>query len=301
MNRVFLLVAVVSVSACASGRAEDVVVAAPSPLPSIALRSVGDSVMYLERTASFTLIERTNDTLRIDGNHNAVIHVVRTAPDTLEAFYEHLILNFRTPTQNRNIDTDPLLRERFRLHEDDGRITLVSAPELPSEIRQLTDLRRQFDDFFLRLPRRPLTVGMVWVDTVHLQGREGDASTDRNVVTRFTVRRDTVVQNMNALVVDYTASMENSMRSAPTTDGTLVSRLLGEEEGSFVFAPDVEVMLRRQRVGLLEGELVIEGNLETYRFPQSFGYESLVELIPPVAPGSTGRPVPPVTEPPAEL
>ena len=273
--------------------------AAPA-LPPIALASVGDSVMYLERTASFTLIERTNETLRINGNHDAVIHVVRTAPDTLEAFYEHLLLNFRTPTQNRDIETDALIGVRFRLHEDDGRIALVSAPALPAEIRQLTDLRRQFDDFFLRLPRRPMTVGMVWVDTVHHQGQEGDASMDRNVVTRFTVRRDTVVEGMNALVIDYASSLENSMRSAPTTEGTLVSRLLGEEEGWFVFAPDAEVMLRRRRVGLLEGELVIEGNLETHRFPQTYGYESTVELIPPALPGSANRPAAAPAEPRAE-
>lgn len=289
-----------SLAAC-SPRAVEPEAPAPPALPPIALRAVGDSVMYLERTASFTLIERPNDTLRINGNHDAVIHVMRTAPDTLEALYEHLLLNFRTRTQNRNIDTDALIGERFRLHEERGRIALVSAPQLPAEIRQLTDLRRQFDDFFMRVPRQPMTVGMVWVDTVHHQGQEGDASMDRNVVTRFTVRRDTVMHAIDALVVDYVSVLENSMRSAPTTEGTLVSRLLGEEEGTFVYAPAAEVMLRRKRVGLLEGELVIEGNLETHRFPQSYGYESVIELIPPALPGSANRPAPAPAEPRPEL
>ena len=276
----------------------------PEPGPTLApirLAQVGDSVMYLERTESFTLIERPNDTLRIVSTHDAVIHVIRTAPDTLEAFYEHLLLRFETPTNVRNIDTDPIIGPRFVLHEDDGRIALVSAPPLPNEIRQLTDLRRQFDDFFLRLPEQPLAGGLVWVDTVRLQGQEGEATTDRSVVTRFTVRGDTVVEGLAALIIDYDAALDYSTTSAPTTEGRLLSRLVGEEEGWFVYAPAREVMLRRWRVGVLEGELVIEGNLEERRFPQSYGYESTLELIPPAIPGASRRPAAPPAEPIPEL
>ena len=87
MNRAAVLGVVVSLGACASGGA-DTDSSAPEPrLAPIALASVGDSVMYLERTESFTLIERATDTLRIVSTHDAVIHVIRTAPDTLEAFY----------------------------------------------------------------------------------------------------------------------------------------------------------------------------------------------------------------------
>lgn len=301
MNRAVLFGLVVAMGACASGSAETDGVPAQPQLAPIALASVGDSVMYLERTESFTLIERPSDTLRIVSTHDAVVHVMRTAPDTLEAFYEHLLLRFETPTNTRNIDTDAIIGPRFVLHDDRGRIALVSAPPLPNEIRQLTDLRRQFDDFFLRLPARPLAGGMVWVDTVRLQGQEGEATTDRSVVTRFTVRGDTVVEGLAALIIDYDAVLDYSTRSAPTTEGRLLSRLVGEEEGWFVYAPAREVMLRRWRVGVLEGELTIQGNLEDRRFPQSYGYESTIELIPPAIPGASRRPAAQPAEPPAEL
>ena len=280
-----------ALSACGGGVSESPT-PSPAALPPISLAQVGDSVMYLERTESFTLIERPADTLRIRSYHDAVIHVVRTAPDTLEAFYEHLLLRYVTPSQTRNVPTEAMIGPRFVLHEDDGRIETVRAPELSQEIRQLTDLRRQFDDFFLRLPRRPLQVGDVWVDTVAFSARNGDATTDRDAVTRFTVRGDTVVEGIAALVVDYQAVLESNMRTAPTTEGTLASALTGEEEGWFAYAPSRDVMLRRWRVAILEGELRIEGNLDTRAFPQSFGYESMIELIPPAAPRAPRPPEP---------
>ena len=280
-----VLAALALVAACSSGPSADSTPTQPALAP-IALGSVGDSVMYLEQTDALTRIARPNDTLRVGSSNVAVIHVMRTAPDTLQAFYEHLVLRFETPTQSRNVDTQALLGPRFVMHENRGRVTTVATPDLPNEIRQLTDLRRQFDDFFLRLPATPLTLAQTWVDTVRFAAEDGEGSTQRSAVTRFTARADTVVEGLAALVIDYTSVIEASVRSAPTTSGTLLSTLIGEESGSFVYAPGREVMLRRVRHGLLEGELVIEGGLEPLRFPQTFRYDSRIELLPPVQPGA---------------
>ena len=259
----------------------------PAPVPHISLASVGDSVVYVERMEALTFIERPSDTLAVTSNQTAVIHVLRTAPDTIEAFYEHLLLRFETPRELRDVDTQPLIGPRFVLHESDGRIVTVRAPELPSGIRQLADLRRQFDDFFLRLPAQPLVAGNEWVDTLHRVADEGEIVAERQLISRYRVRGDTVVDGISARVIDYQATITSSVRSAPTTQGTLVSRLSGEEEGSFVYAPERALMLRRSRIGLLEGELVVEGNLETLRFPQSYSYGGTTELLPPVAAGES--------------
>jgi hypothetical protein len=69
----------------------------------------------------------------------------------------------------------------------------------------------------------------------------------------------------------------------------MVSTLVGEEEGTFVYAPDGAVMLARDRFGVLEGELVVEGDLDTQRFPQNYSYESRIRLIPPLDPDSARR------------
>jgi hypothetical protein len=280
--------ALMLIAACSGGRDPG----EPAPaiqLPPISLASVGDSVMYLEHTHSLTVIERPSDTVRVSSDQTAVIHVMRTAPDSLEAFYEHLRLRFETPTQMRNIDTRALLGPRFVLQEDDGRVTTVSAPALPDEIRQLADLRRQFDDFFLRLPAHSLDVGVEWVDTLEHSGAEGEASMRRSIVTRYRVARDTLLEGLAARIIEYETAIDASLRSAPTTEGVLMSTLVGAEEGRFVYAPERDVMLRRWRVGVLEGEVVVEGNLETHRFPQLYSYENTIELIPPAIPGAAQR------------
>ena len=266
--------------------------------PRVALAEVGDSVVYLEQTTAITFLARPGDTLAVTSRHDAVIHVVRTAPDTLEGFYEHLVVRFEGGQQTRQLDTDSLLGERFVLHDERGRIETVSAPVLPPNIRQMTDLRRQFDDFFLRLPDRPLEIGGEWVDTVRLSATEGQGSTGRVSVERFRVRADTMVDGLPALVIDYETVIETSMRSAPTTQGTLTSTLTGGEEGTFVYSPAREILLRRHRIGVLEGELVLEGNLETRRFPQSYSYESRIAVLPPVVPSGDATRAPAADAPP---
>ena len=95
MNRIAFPLAVAALlSACGGNQPAS----GPTPsLPPVALRAVGDSVLYVEQTEAHTVIDRPGDTLLIQSNHTAVIHVVRTAPDTLEAYYEYLQLRFATP------------------------------------------------------------------------------------------------------------------------------------------------------------------------------------------------------------
>ena len=297
MNRIAFPLAVAALlSACGGNQPAS----GPTPsLPPVALRAVGDSVLYVEQTEAHTVIDRPGDTLLIQSNHTAVIHVVRTAPDTLEAYYEYLQLRFATPSQTRNVDTRALIGPRFVLHEDQGSIETVSAPELPDEIRQLTDLRRQFDDFFLRTHGRALAVGEEWTDTLVMGGTEGEAGSERRTLTRFRVRGDTALYGIPGRIIEYESTIEAHLRTAPTREGVLRSSLTGGENGTFVYSPERGVMLQRERVGVLEGEIVVEGNLETLRFPQSYSYESRVALIPPGQPALAlpHTPVPPRTTP----
>lgn len=268
---------------CATGGAAREGMDAMQP-PPIALAAPGDSVVYLEQTDAITTFRRpTGQTPVVSSRHDAVIHVVRTAPDTLEAFYEHLRLRVTMAGRERSPETASLRWQRFVLHDDDGRIETVVAPPQPDEIRQMTDLTRQFDDFFFRIPARPLDVGAEWVDTTEFTGG-GQGTATRLTVTRFRVRGDTTMHGVAARVIDYESAIETSMTSPPTTQGTMTSSLVGEEEGVIVFAPDREVMLSRHRTGALEGELVVEGNLETQHLPQTYRYESRIELLPPVVP-----------------
>lgn len=266
---------------CATGVPASDGTDAPQP-PRIALAAPGDSVVYLEQTDARTAFERPTGEMAVaTSRHDAVIHVVRTAPDTLEAFYEHLRLRVTMAGRERSPETESLRWQRFVLHDDDGRIETVATPPQPDEIRQMTDLTRQFDDFFFRIPALPLDVGTEWVDTTEFTGG-GQGTATRLTVTRFRVRGDTTMHGIAARVIDYQSVIESSMTTPPTTQGTMTSSLVGEEEGVIVFAPDRELMLSRHRSGGLEGELVVEGNLETQRLPQTYHYESRIELLPPV-------------------
>lgn len=281
----FSLLIPIALAGCAgSGAAPGAVTdtAPGAPAPRLSFSEVGDSVVYFEEIEAYTLLARgEGDTVRMDSRHHAVIHVVRTAPDTIEGFYEHLVLRHFGAGRVRDLDTEAVRWQRYVLHEEDGRIETLHAPELPREIRQLSDLRRQFEDFFLRTPDFPLAIGSEWADTTRFGTSEGEGSTDRLTVTRYRVRGDTTMHGVPALTIAYETAVESSMRTAPTTQGTLTSIMVGGEEGTIVYSPERRLMLLRERLGVLEGELSVEGSLDDRTIPQFYGYSSRTELLPP--------------------
>lgn len=296
MNRVVWCLGLAMVGACGGGSGGELPDVLPEPVrpepvrpqtQHLALAEAGDSVLYLVLSNGLTMIDRSGDTLIVTTRQTAVVDVQRVAPDTLLASFDYLHLQYARDEEEHIVDTGSLLDEPFVLHEDDGRIETVSAPRMSPQLRQLSDLRQQFDDFFLRLPDRPLEVGVTWADTLESSAIEGESRAGRLAVTRFVVRADTVLDEIPARVIDYETAIEMNLRSAPSTQGTLISTMAGGEEGTFVYAPERDLMLRRRLIGVLEGEVVVEGNLETQRFPQSYTYDTTIELI---LPGGPGRP-----------
>jgi hypothetical protein len=137
-------------------------------------------------------------------------------------------------------------------------VHLGEAPTIPPELEGMGDLRHVFDDFFLRLPAKPLTVGLAWSDTV----ARSDSSADRwmrvGAVSEYRVERDTVVNGVAGVVVAMKEHVdiqaENPVPNAPARGHTT---LAGTDTGYFVFAPKAGRVLGRRHEGHFTGSMVM--------------------------------------------
>ncbi|HEU5185123.1 MAG TPA: hypothetical protein VFU01_11170, partial [Gemmatimonadaceae bacterium] len=124
----------------------------------------GDTLRYSERTDGRVTIETPNGPAHVTSEHAATIGVTRIAGDTVHAWYESLLLRDSGPgAQRKEPDTEALLRAPFTLSVSDrGTVRLHAFPQMPESIAGITDLTRQFDDFFITLPAKPLKPGLTW-------------------------------------------------------------------------------------------------------------------------------------------
>jgi len=281
-----ILLAALLAAGCAS-RA-DVEATAPVRPDSPGLALVGDSVVYRELTVANTGIEQeSGDTLRLSARHDAVINVTRWAPDTLLAWYEMLYMRVRGPDLDTRPNTSAVLYAPFiMLIGEDGELDVRATPPTPPELAGMTDVRQQFEDFFVRVPADKRTIGATWSDTTELDlppTPQGEVF--RRATTDYAVTGDTVMHGLPALVVEYVTRIEMGSAGSAPQGATLGTELSGVERGTAVYAPVREVMLERRRVGELEGEITMtaaEG--EPITRAQRYDYNSTIELLPPPDP-----------------
>jgi hypothetical protein len=244
--------AVVWTSAAAGGQAQTVY--APTR----------DTLRFREVTESHSVLRTGQGDVATKSDHDGTIAVVGLPGDSVRAWYEALAIGVSSPipipTFNRRPATDSALLAPFHLRVDPlGRTTLLSAPTFPKSFEGLTDLSKQFFDFFLRLPNSPLRIGLSWSDTISVAD-SALTRTSSTSIASYRVERDTTVSGTPALVI----SMKQQMRSwsegpaqGPTT--RIESQMEGSEDGIVVFAPRTGRLLGRERRGKWTGTLTIRG------------------------------------------
>ncbi len=244
----------------------------------------GDTLRYTERTDARVEIDTPGGTAQMTSEHVATIAVAFTRADSARGWYVSLLLRQTGPGDlRREPNTAGLLRQPYHLSVSPaGVLRAATFPTIPKEIADLTDLTRQFDDFFITLPRQPLAVGVTWSDTLtsNRSAQPGGTLSSRNVRS-YRVERDTVVAGLPAVVIrvdhemriDASSPLEGQSATAQTS-------LQGTERGTAIFAPAAGRLLARNRAGTLQGTFSMTSGISRTDMPQRYEYTGTLALVP---------------------
>lgn len=185
--------------------------------------------------------------------------------------------------QGSEPETTPLIDEPFLLEfPADGRVRLVTPPSIPDEIAELTDLTREFNDFFITLPGRALTPGVEWADTMTVTGARRSSDTfQSHQVRRYRVVRDTMVGKTAAFLFEVVGEerIEGSGPMAEAPHITASTVLEGGDTGFAVFSPATGRLIARWRSGKLTGQVRLTGGPQPMELPQTFEYTHRIESV----------------------
>lgn len=244
--------------------------------------SSGDTLRYRDVTQGKVLITTPQGELPITVEQRSTISVVRMRGDSARAWYDSLSIAATSAAGDQHPATDSALKQPFRLGFDSrGQVKLVQAPKFPASLEGISDLAHQFDDFFLRLPAKPLAVGLAWSDTTVRSDSTAEKYSRRATTADYRVERDTVVAGTPALVVSMKQHIViNGEGPVPNQAGMrATSQIAGEDVGYFVFAPKPGRLLGRRRTGKLGGDTVLHGAAGEMTMKQAFDYTASLEAI----------------------
>jgi hypothetical protein len=237
-----------------------------------------DTLRYREVTRSLSHVELPSGPVESDLVHEATLALWFTAPDTAHAAYERLMVTSGEGTDfTQVLDTREAIGVPFVLRfPASGRVETVEAPAFPDFFREMTDLTRQFDDYFLLLPTEPLALGVTWRDTTTLVSDVAEA-TD---IGRYVVSGDTLVGGVDAWIV--TSSVARTVRSevGGAQAGTrLLTAQDGVEHNRFVVGVSPVRLISRTRSGETAGTLTVSNGTQTATFPVRDTFTNRIDLL----------------------
>jgi hypothetical protein len=240
----------------------------------------GDTLRFRDVTQGKISLVGPQGEIPISVEQRSVISVVRMRGDSARAWYDSLSIAASSPGGDQRPATDSALKQPFRLAFDQfGRVTLVKAPTFPKSFEGMTDLSHQFDDFFLRLPKKPLVVGLAWSDSSSRTDSTAERLTKWSTNADYRVDHDTVVAGAPAVVVVMKQRLRIS-GEGPVAGQPMraTSSLEGTEEGFVVFSKAGQ-MLGRRRSGRLEGDIFMKGSMGEMAMKQSYNYTGTVDAL----------------------
>jgi len=240
-----------------------------------------DTLRYREVTKTDVHLTSPQGEISLKNDHAATVAAVRLAGDTVRAWYEALDIGLSGPMGEQRPSTAEVLKSPFTLTMDSrGRIRVVSTPKFPDAFASITDLTRQFDDFFVRLPAQPLRAGLTWKDTIDRTDSSATNYVRRQALVSYRVERDTVVNGTPALVI----SMKQELRvktdgAVPNQDARVASTATGSDDGIAVFSPSLGRLLGRRRTGSMAGDVTMRGPMGEIAMKQSFTYTNTLDAV----------------------
>ncbi|HET7461529.1 MAG TPA: hypothetical protein VFJ82_09770 [Longimicrobium sp.] len=247
-------------------------------------RAPGDTLRYHEVTTGTVEMRPASGAVSVRTRHDARVAVTFGAADTARAWFEALSLSAAgPPLGERRPETAPLLGRPYTfVLGPRGEARTVRLPEIPAEVLRVSDLSAEFTEFFPRLSAGPLAPGATWADTAsHQTTNAAGVTVIGRRIGSYRVRGDSTIRGERVVAVEVRTSTEIlSGAATPRASGaTTQSSLKGEETGVFFFAPAGGRLVERRRTGRLAGSLTVTAGGRTLSIPQSFTYESRVELI----------------------
>lgn len=241
-----------------------------------------DTLTYREVSESQIQISSPQGEAIVETFHDATIGFVAFAPDSAHAWYEALQIAASGPQGEVRPATEAVLGLDFVLRLDDRmHVETVEAPDFPEAFQGITDLTKQFHDFFMPEPAESLALGVLWTDTfTSVDTAQDGRVTHSEKRGRYEVVRDSLIEGDAVWVVH--AEVDQEMRSqgpGPQPGITAVSTLDGSDTGEFLISKDRADMVARSRTGRLSGELRYEGMPQPIILPQVIEYTNSVELL----------------------
>jgi hypothetical protein len=240
----------------------------------------GDTLRYHETQKAGVVMTMPQGEVQASVDQDATLAVARMAGDSAHAWFESLTLAASTPQGEQKPATDAITRKPFRLTFDArGRVKLVEAPAFPEALAGFGDLSNEFTDLFLRLPAKPLRIGLTWTDTLTRADSAAERKMNASSITDYKVDKDTMVNGTPALLVRFTQRanihMEQPVPGQPgmRSDATME----GNSTGFYVFAPKPGRMLARRRTGKLAGDVNIAAAGMTMK--QALDFTNSVDLV----------------------
>jgi len=243
--------------------------------------SSGDTLRYREVTQGKLTLTGPQGDIPISIEQRSQIAVVRMRGDSARAWYDSLALAASSPAGDQRPATDSALKQPFRLAFDPrGHVKLVQAPSFPKSFEGRTDLSHQFDDFFLRLPAKPLTVGLAWSDSASRTDSTAEKFTRWATNADYRVERDTVVDGTPAMIIAVKQRVKIAGEGpVPNQPMRATSAMDGTEEGFFVFAPKAGRVIARRRSGHLEGDIFMKGAMGEMTMKQAYSFTGTVDAV----------------------
>jgi hypothetical protein len=252
-----------------------------SPVPVAPVRSP-DTLSYREISKGQIAITAPQGTVNMETLHDARIVVARINADSAHAWYDALEIAVKGPQGDLQPATDSALHKEFVLRFNRrNHVQTLHAPDFPKSFEDVTDLSRQFDDFFMPTPGRPLTLGTTWSDTTTYADttKEGDIFHGTKA-GMYKVVRDSVVSGRPVWIVS--ADVEQELRNqgpGPQPGITAISTLAGADTGVFYIDKSRGYMVGRRRAGNLSGEIRYEGLPQAVVLPQTMTYTNSIEVL----------------------
>jgi hypothetical protein len=200
-------------------------------------------------------------------------------PGVAQAWFEQLNLTVESADGAARLPTDPVLGQLYVLHFDSaGHVTPARTPAFPEMLMAFVDLSKQFQDFFMPQPRKPLSRGLLWVDTLKVEGTHGLSRTVRTVrVGKYEVMGDSTIRGVAVFVVRGTVK-QHSVTSGPAPgqpDVQAVNDLQGTDNARFYIAKSDMRMMARRSHGTVQGFIQYDGSPKR---PASYKYVARIDL-----------------------
>jgi hypothetical protein len=244
-------------------------------------RSASDTLRYQEASRATIDVTTPQGDVNVRTRTDATIAVTFGAADTARAWYDQLSLSAESAQGQQAPPTGEVLGKPFLLRVlADGSLETLSTPDVPASFQGVSDIARQFDDFFVRLPDTPLSRGTTWTDTVRVEAPTstgGRVATER--ISRYEVVGDSVIDGAAVVVVRAVVrSHLNSTGPAGMPETEMMSVLRGEEQGTFYFDAAGGRMIGRSQTGDLSGDLQFIGP-QPVSLGQRIRYERTLRLV----------------------